>query len=258
MGKLDGKVAIVTGASAGIGKQVAIKFAEEGADIAICSRTLGKLSEVAKLCEAAGAKVLAMKCDVTSVPDMEAFVEAVAAKFGTIDILYNNAMSFSGTPKPLVEQTPEEWDEFYHSGLMSTYHMMRLCFPYLKQNAGGKVINVGSGSGIEGQKGMCAYGAIKEAIRALSRTAAREWGEYNINVNIINPGAVTEAIWDSMKDLPEEQRNPLAMGFNPTAIGRFGDAREDIAPVAVFLASEDSRHITGQTIMAEGGVTMTA
>jgi NAD(P)-dependent dehydrogenase (short-subunit alcohol dehydrogenase family) len=166
-------------------------------------------------------------------------------------------MSFSGKPKPLVEQTEEEFNQFYKSGLLSSFHMMCLCYPYLKVK-GGKVICIGSGAGITGELGMCALGAIKESIRALARTAAREWGKDNINVNILNPGAVTDAIWDAMADWPEEDKDPLKMGFNPTVLGRLGDPYEDIAPVAVFLASEDSRHITGQTIMAEGGVTITA
>lgn len=257
MGKLDGLVAIVTGASAGIGKQVAIRYAEEGASVAICGRNMERLAVTAALCETAGAEVLFMQCDVMNYSDMKKFVSATAERFGRIDVLYNNAMSFSGDPKPLEEQTEEEFYTFFKSGLMSSFHMMCLCLPYLKVQ-GGKIICIGSGAGVEGQTGMGAYGAIKEAIRAMARTAAREWGKYNINVNTINPGAVTEAIWDAMKDWPEEERDPLKMGFNPTVIGRLGDPYEDIAPVAVFLASEDSRHITGQTIMAEGGVTMTA
>lgn len=256
MGKLEGKVAVITGASAGIGKQVAIRYAEEGANLAICARGMDKLELTRRECEKRGAEVLALTCDVRSQEAMERFVRATAEKFGSIHILFNNAMSFSGDPKPLVEQTREELDEFYVSGLAATFAMMQLCFPYLRDSGHGKVICVGSGAGVEGQDGMACYGAVKEAVRALARTAAREWGKYNINVNTINPGAVTEAIWDAMADWPEEERDPLKMGFNPTVIGRLGDPYEDIAPVAVFLASEDSRHITGQTIMAEGGVTI--
>lgn len=258
MGKLDNRVAIITGASAGIGKQVAIRFAEEGANVAICARHMEKLAITKAECEARGAKVVAMICDVRKLEDMQAFVAETVRVLGGIDILYNNAMSFSGDPKPLVEHSDEELEEFYVSGLLSTFRMMKLCFPYLRDSGHGKVICIGSGAGVAGESGMGAYGCIKEGIRSLSRTAAREWGQYNINVNTINPGAVTEAIWDAMADWPEEERDPMKMGFNPTCIGRLGDPYEDIAPVAVFLASEDSRHITGQTIMAEGGVTMTA
>lgn len=256
MRRLEGKVAIITGAGAGIGKQVAIRFAEEGANVAICSRGIEKLNVTKKECEKRGAEVLALSCDVCKQTDMKGFVEATAEKFGIIDILFNNAMSFSGDPKPLIEQTLDEMNEFYVSGLVSCFTMMKLCFPYLRDSGNGKVICVGSGAGVEGQAGMACYGAIKEAVRSMARTAAREWGKYNINVNTINPGAVTEAIWDAMAEWPEEERDPLKMGFNPTLIGRLGDPYEDIAPVVVFLASEESRHITGQTIMAEGGVTM--
>lgn len=257
MGKLDGRVAIITGASAGMGKQVARKFAEEGAKLAICARHMDKLLDTVRICEAAGAEVLAMTCDVTKYDDLSAFVNATAERFGSIDILYNNAMSFSGYLKPFTEHTRQDWDAFYESGLIAVFHIMQLCFPYLRDSKyGGKVICIGSGAGIEGNDGMVAYGAIKEAVRAMVHHAAVEWGKYNINVNCLNPGAVTEAIWDAMKDWPEEDRDPIKMGYNPTIIGRFGDPYEDIAPVAVFLASDDSRHLTGQTIMAEGGVTL--
>ncbi|MBR6815916.1 MAG: SDR family oxidoreductase [Clostridia bacterium] len=256
MGKLEGRTAIVTGAGRGLGKQIAIKYAEEGANLAICARSLDRLAETERLCREAGAEVLSFVCDVTKIDQMEAFVAATAEKFGGIDILYNNAMATTCGHKHFEDHTQEDFDMFYQSGLMSSFHMMRLCFPWLKKSGHGKVICVGSGAGVEGQFGMTAYGAIKEATRAMARTAAREWGKYNINVNTINPGAITDFYYEQLEKMPEGERDPMKLGFNPTIIGRIGDAYEDIAPVAVFLASEDSRHITGQTIMAEGGVTM--
>ena len=256
MGKLEGKVAIITGAGRGLGKQIAIRFAEEGAKISICARSLDRLADTEEKCRQAGAEVFCCVCDVTKISDMEAYVAATAAHFGGIDILYNNAMATTCGRKPFESHTQEDFDAFYQSGLMGSFHMMRLCFPWLKKSGHGKVICIGSGAGVEGQDGLAAYGAIKEATRAMARTAAREWGKYNINVNTINPGAITDFYYEELVQLPEEERDPVKLGFNPTTIGRFGDAYEDIAPVAVFLASEDSRHITGQTIMAEGGVTM--
>ncbi len=254
MKKLDGRIAIITGASAGIGKQIALRYAEEGARLALCARRIEKLNITAKLCEDAGAEVLPFQCDVTQYDQMKAFVEAVVKRFGGVDILYNNAMVMSEM-KPFTDHTREDWDVLYESGLLSSFSMMCLCFPYLKESKyGGKVICVGSGAGIQGANGMVAYGAIKEATRAMARHAAVEWGKYNINVNVINPGAITE---ESFEGVPEEERDPIKMGYDPTLIGRFGDPYQDITPVSVFLASDDSRHITGQTIMVEGGVTLT-
>ena len=133
MGKLEGRVAIVTGAGRGLGKQVAIRFAEEGARISICARSLDRLEDTRKKCEQAGAEVFCFVCDVTKISDMEAYVAATAEHFGGIDILYNNAMATTCGRKPFEEQTQEDFDNFYQSGLMGSFHMMRLCFPWLKK-----------------------------------------------------------------------------------------------------------------------------
>ncbi|MBT2293484.1 SDR family oxidoreductase [Paenibacillus albidus] len=256
MGKLTGKVAIITGASGGLGKYISQRFAEEGATLALCDINEERLSETAKLCESKGAKVLSSVCDVSKYSEVEAFVSSVATKFGTVDILVNLAIAIK-PPHTFLEHEMETLQLSYETGLVSTWNMMKLCYPFLKTN-GGKIINFGSGAGTEGIEGYAAYAAIKEAIRGLSRVVAREWGKDNINVNIVNPGAITDAVKSYLENIPEENRDFSALGFQETPIGRYGDPYEDIAPVVVFLACDDSRHITGQTFNVDGGSIISA
>ncbi|MBT2293135.1 SDR family oxidoreductase [Paenibacillus albidus] len=256
MGKLKGKVAIITGASGGLGKFISIKFAEEGAMLALCDLNKERLKETVELCESKGASVIALNCDVSSKEQMEAFVSATVAKFGTIDILINMAMAIK-PPHSFLDHDLEDLDLSYRTGLVSTWIMMKLSYPHLRTK-GGKIINFSSGAGYLGEEGYASYAAIKEGIRGLSRVVAREWGPENINVNVVNPGALTEGVKNYMNTLPEEQRDLRLLGFRDTPLRRFGDAYEDIAPVVVFLASEDSRHITGQTFFVDGGAIINA
>lgn len=256
MSKLVGKVAVITGAGGGLGKYIALRFAEEGAKLALCDINPEGLKETTELCESKGATVFAQAFDATKLEQSEAFISATAEQYKTVDILVNLAMAIQ-PPHSFLDHTRETLDISYQTGLGMTWDFMKLCYPYLKEN-GGKIINFGSGSGNEGQEGYAAYAAIKEAIRGLSRVAAREWGPDNINVNVVNPGAITDGIQAYLNTLPEEQRDPLYLGFSQTAIRRFGNPYEDIAPAVLFLASDDSRHITGQTINVDGGVIINA
>lgn len=257
MGKLTGKIAVITGCSGGLGKQLAFRFAREGAKLAICARSAGKLADTAKECEALGAEVLAVPVDLTDVDQLKGFVEATAAKFGTIDVLLNNAVSIS-SPHPFLDHTLEELNTTMQSGFYATWHMMRLCFPYMKGKKDASIINFGSSGGDLGMEGYAAYASTKEAIRGLSRVAAREWGQYGIRVNILSPGAVTENAMAGVQQLPEEMKNAIVDSFKANPMRRPGDPYEDITPTAVFLACEDSRWVTGQTLFVEGGSTIHA
>lgn len=252
--RLEKKSAIITGASGGIGKEIAIRFAEEGANLSICARNLDKLNQTADKCREKGAKVLAIRCDVTVPNDLEQLVNETVNKYGTIDILVNNAVN-AKPGSPFVEQSEDDLKTVWDSGFLATWRMMKLCFPYMKEY-GGKIINFSSGSGLMSIEGYAAYAATKEAIRSLTRTVAREWGKYHININTICPTAITQNMWEVINSLPEDKRYPEALGFVTPPIGRIGDAYEDIAPVVVFLASEDSRHITGQNLRVDGGGTI--
>ncbi len=252
MKKLDGKVAIITGCSKGLGKYIALRYAQEGARLAICARSFNKLEQTAKLCEEAGAEVLYKAVDLAQYEELESFVQDVITRFGTIDILVNNAVS-TQPPHSFMDHTMEELDSVLSSSFYPTWHLMRLCFPYLKDKSS-SIINFGSGVGLRGMDGYAAYASSKEAIRGLSRVAAREWGQYGIRVNVLCPAAMTDHVKETLPGLDEKTRAYVIASLSNGALKRPGDPYEDISPVAVFLASDDSKWITGKTISADGGV----
>lgn len=250
-GKLKGKTAIITGCSGGIGKELARRFAQEGANLAICARSTDKLKATAAECEEAGVRALAITCDVSNPQDLHHLVDETIKEFGVIDILVNNAVTAKpGTP--FEEQTEEDVMRVLNSGFLSTWRLMQYCFPSMKER-GGHIVNFGSPSGIVGTVGYSAYGALKEAIRSLSRTVAREWGKYGITVNCVSPTAITPNTQAVLAARPEGQRSPESLGYHIPPVGYLGNAYDDIAPVVVFLSSDDAKYITGQTIRADGG-----
>ena len=258
MGKLAGKVAIVTGGGRGIGRGIALAFGAEGAAVVLASRTVATVEAVQQEVQAVGARALGVSCDVAQPEQVNALVERTVAAFGTVDILVNAAQGF-GTPEApmpfpqplLLEEIPDaEWDFTLRTGLMGTLWCMRAVFPHMKDR-GGKIINFGSLAGQRGSAGSAAYNATKEAIRALTRTAAREWGRYRINVNVINPAARSHALDEYQKSNPHKIDSARQV-----PLGRLGDALTDIAPAALFLASSDSDYVTGLTMMVDGGLLM--
>lgn len=251
MGKLDGKVAIITGCSMGLGKQIAKRFVEEGAKISICARSAGKLEATAKECEALGGEVFYRPTDLTVLEDMEKFVQETVDRFGTIDILVNNAISI-WPPHPFLDYTEDELMTTFNSGYLATWRMMKLCYPYLK-GKDSSVINFGSSGGELGMDGYAAYASTKEAIRALSRVAAREWGKDGIRVNTCSPSSITDHVEAELVNLPEDMKNYVLEGFKANPLCRIGQPYEDVTPAVVFLASDDSRWVTGQNLNVEGG-----
>ena len=249
-GRLEGKVCIVTGAGQGVGRGIALAFAREAASVAVVEWNEAGGNEVMAEIEALGGKSLFVHCDVSDRASVDAAVELVIATFGGIDVLVNNAQRAPAGPTPILEHTDETVELCFATGFRGTLYFMQACHPHLKAS-GGRIVNFASAAGLEGMAGMGAYGASKEAIRALSKTAAREWGPDGINVNIICPLAKSPGVVKLLEIAPEmEQRMTLG---NP--ITRIGDCEQDIAPVAVFLASDDARYMTGQTLCADGGGT---
>ncbi|SHE69456.1 SDR family NAD(P)-dependent oxidoreductase [Clostridium fallax] len=248
MSKLNNKVAIITGGGKGIGYGVASAFASEGANLVITGRTLSTLEDSKeKLEKEYNIKVLPIVADGADEEAVKNVIKETVKTFGKLDILVNNAqVSKSGVL--LVDHSKEDFDLAINSGLYATFNYMKYAFPYLKETKG-KVINFASGAGISGRPGQASYAAAKEGIRGLSRVAATEWGEYGINVNVVCPLAMTPGLEKWKKEYPEM----YAQNVKSIPLGRFGDVKEDIGRVCVFLASDDSNYITGETISVQGG-----
>jgi NAD(P)-dependent dehydrogenase (short-subunit alcohol dehydrogenase family) len=248
MGVLEGKVAIVTGAGKGIGKAEAFALAKEGAAVALMARTYEDVVRVAKEIEAFGGRAIAVKCDVANADQVNQAVAVTIKTFGTVDILVNNA-GVIPTPKPVVEWTEDQMRASWETGLLGSWLFMVACFPYLK-NRDGRIINTCSGAGHGVIQGFLGYAATKEAIRSITRTAAREWGQYNIRVNAIAPGVKTPGVFDSI----DSETEKMILSMIP--LNRWGDAEKDVGRVVVFLAGPDSGFMTGNTISADGGAAM--
>lgn len=257
-GQLRGRVAIVTGAGRGIGRAIARAYGAEGAKVVVASRTPATVEHVAEEIRAAGGEAIGVACDVGQRAEVYGCVQKAVETFGAVHILVNNAQGFGTetSPQPstvfvAVEDTDEaEWEYTLRTGPTASLRFMKAAFPYMKAAGYGRVINFASSSGQIGFEGNTCYNAAKEAIRALSRTAAREWGQYGITVNIINPALETRAFdaWKSARpDFVEALKQKIP-------VRRLGDPDRDAGPLAVFLASEGASYITGQTVMLEGGM----
>ena len=249
MGKLDGKVAIVTGAGGGIGQGIALALAKEGASLTVVGRNLETLNSTVDMVKALGAEAIAVKCDVGIRQDVDRMVAETVRKFGSLDILVNNAQAASGSI-PLEKTSDEDLAITMNSGFYGVWFAMQAAFPHMSER-GGKIINFGSNAAVNGLPGKSAYAAAKEAVRGITRVAATEWGQYKINVNVICPIAATPGVLKWQEEQPRQYKAAMAS----TPMRRFGDSEKDIGRVVVFLASDDSGYITGQTIMVDGGQT---
>lgn len=246
--RLMDKVAIVTGAGQGVGRGIALAFAKQAARLVIADFNEETGRQVVKEIEELGREATFVACDVTKRESVDTAVAHAIDHFGSLDILVNNAQRAPFKPTSILEHTDEVIDLCFETGFRGTFYFMQAAYPHLKQSRG-RIINIGSASGLEGRAGLAAYGAAKEAIRSLSKTAAHEWGRDGINVNVICPLANSPGVAAMIEHNPNFEKQVTAR----QPIGRIGDCEEDIGPVAVFLASEDSRYVTGHTIAADGG-----
>ncbi|MFS0841022.1 SDR family NAD(P)-dependent oxidoreductase [Paenibacillus sp. 1P03SA] len=246
--KLQGKVAIITGGASGIGKGMAMAFVKEGATVVIIdlNEEVGRQS-VQELQQYRPDSMF-IQADLAEHDKLEGLVKQVAEKYGRLDILVNNAHASKNMPFEQITQ--EVLDLSFDTGFYPTFYLMQAALPYLKESQG-KIINFASGAGINGDVNQASYAAAKEAIRAISRVAANEFGPFGINVNIISPIANSPGIQKWAKEQPEYYEAMLSK----IPLRRLGELESDIGRVAVFLASEDSDYITGQTIMVDGGAT---
>jgi NAD(P)-dependent dehydrogenase (short-subunit alcohol dehydrogenase family) len=244
---LGGRVAIVTGGGAGLGRAIARTLATAGASVVVMGRTAATLEDARSELEALGAGALAVTGDVRVVDDIARCLDATVAEFGRLDILVNNAHTI--THGLLVDATDADMEDEWRSGPFAVFRFMRLAHPHLAVR-GGVIVNFGSGAqALHDSQGWGLYGASKSAIQTLTRYAANEWGADGIRVIQVLPLATSEGV----ERMRSRDPDAYARVVSRVPLGRFGDADADVARPIAWLVSDEARFITGSTIMLDGG-----
>lgn len=248
--RLDGKVAVVTGASRGIGEAIAYTLAEAGADLAIAARNEERLKQVADKILAFGHSALPVRTDLNDLTSIERLVEEVVAYYGHLDILVQNA-AISPILKGAEKITPAEFDLIVNTNLRGAFFCIQAAGREMMKSKGGSIVTVTSKSGVTGSPGTSVYGMTKAALIQLTKTLAKEWAEYEIRINSVAPSLVetdmTRPIWESKGRFFKRtmERIPLSRWARP----------EEIAATVRFLVSDEASYITGTTILVDGGWT---
>jgi NAD(P)-dependent dehydrogenase (short-subunit alcohol dehydrogenase family) len=258
-GTLAGKVAVVTGAGQGLGRDIALRFAAEGATVALAARSEDKLAAVAREVAAAGGRALAVPTDVARDDDVEALRDRVVAEAGAIDILVNNS-GIAGPTAPLWEQSRAAWDETFAVNVTGVFLMCRAFLPSMLERGGGSVIVIGSMTGKRALHGRTPYAASKTALVGLVRTLAWETGGSGVRVNLVSPGPIAGARLDGVvaaraASLGRSEKDVRTEFTSVSPLARFVGG-EEIASAAVFLASDASSAITGEDLNVSAGTVM--
>jgi NAD(P)-dependent dehydrogenase (short-subunit alcohol dehydrogenase family) len=247
MHSVDGRVVIITGAGQGIGRGMALHLAANGASIVVADWKPHRVERVVSELEAKDSVALGLTCDISDHRSILDMVANACERFGHVDALINNAHTF--TPKAPIAELVDADVDTNQATVKGTLWAMQAVHPHMRDAGWGRIVNFASAAGITGMSGYGAYNAAKEAIRALTRTAAREWGRDGIVVNAIAPGAASRRGQDAAQRNDAEYREYL----RDHPMGRQGDPELDIGPVAQFLCSDACRFVTGQTLMVDGG-----
>jgi len=248
VGRLHGRVAVVTGAGQGIGLGIARALATSGACVAVLGRTAAKLEGTCAQLRDIGVKAEPFVCEITDSDDIPAVVERVAATFGGIDILVNNA--YRGSYGPLLSMTDEDFQAGFRSGPFAAFRFMTACHPHLAARGGGHIINMVTSAMVRwDQSTYGSYAAAKAAIRSLTRTAAAEWGSDGIRVNAVAPLGMSPGLagWTAAK--PDE----AAEFLETVPLGYIGDCETDIGRAVAMLLGPEAGYLTGATIPLDGG-----
>lgn len=256
---LQGKTVLVTGAGAGVGLGIAVAMGAAGANVIVAARRASNGESAAQAVQATGAKARFVLCDVASREDIQQAVDAALASWddlgnglelaaGRLDCVVHNALAPVGPPAQVQATEAEIWENMRSTALRASFNCAQLAYPHLRKSQGAFVL-LSSSVGVEGSAHLPLYATVKAAQRAFAKSLALEWGPDNIRVNLINPVALTPAM-DRAYDANPTLKVALEAS---TPLGRVGDPTKDVGPVAVFLASDMSRYITGQTITVDGG-----
>jgi len=246
--ELQGKVAIVTGGTSGIGKDTAVLFAKAGAKVVVAGRREVEGKETVDLIRAAGGDGLFVKTDVARAADVQALVKKTVEKYGRLDIAFNNA-GIEGAASPITEQSEEDWDRTMIINLKGVW----LCLKYeiqqmLKQGGGGAIVNMASVAGLIGAAGMATYCSSKHGVLGLTKSAALETAKNGIRINAVCPAVIETAMAERLFGAPEVERHMI--GMHP--IGRFGRPME-IAEAVLWMCSDRASFMTGQSLVMDGG-----
>ena len=251
MHTVEGKVVIITGSGRGVGKGMAVHLGKGGARVVVAVWKQHLLDEASTELTELGVEHLGVVCDIQDRDQIDSMVARTVEHFGRVDGLINNAQTF----RPMAdaaEVSADDFDVFYNSGVKGTLWAMQAVYPHMKAQQWGRIVNFASSMGITGGRGFAAYNASKEAIRALTRTAAREWAVDGIVINAIAPAAATH------HGEAGKQSEGYRQFIENCPMHRQGDPELDIGPIAWFLCSDACRYLTGHTFMADGGAFMWA
>lgn len=247
-GRVEGKVAIVTGGGAGIGRSSGLRLAEEGARVIVTDISEERGRETVEEIERRGGEGLFIAHDVAREDHWHSVVEEARERFGGVDVLLNNAGIY--LIKPLVETTLEDWNNLMAVNVTGVFLGMRECAPVMAERGGGSIINLSSVAGLLGVAGHTLYGASKGAVRIMTKDVAMEYARAQVRVNSVHPGYINTGMAEYGAEVAGTTIEELGTSLYP--LGRIGDP-EDVANLVLFLASDESKYITGAELVVDGG-----